>query len=162
MASMWCYWGNFRITKMFPVNPYGLTLGQLYNCLDDFHNCFISDALRAFSKCPFNGISETFDKFLCWDLRSMYFHNCLWLWFLVCCVCSSEFFPSFRGVTEWLVPQLGLWIIFQTVPSLRWGLCVNLKRRWDVKVLELGDDFRNSVRDVSRGWSEKRFKNLLW
>lgn len=73
-----------------------LTLGQLYNCLDDFHNCFISDTLRAFSKCPFNGISETFDKFLCWDHRSMYFHNCLWLLFLLCCVSSSEFFSSFQ------------------------------------------------------------------
>lgn len=37
-----------------------LTVGQFYNCLDDFHNCFISYALRAFSKCHFNGISETF------------------------------------------------------------------------------------------------------
>lgn len=152
-------WGNFRITKMLAGNPYGLTLGQLHNCLDNFHNCFISDALWAFSKCPFHVITETFDKLLWWGLRSIYFQNCLWLWFLVCWICSSEFFPSFRGVTEWFLGwSFGWFFKFFLALSLRWSLWDNLKGLLDVKVPALGSVYGNVVRNVSPVWSGKRFK----
>lgn len=171
MAMLWHYrslpkwllcgviWGSFRVTKMFTVNPYGLTLGQLHNCLDNFHNCFISNALWAFSKCPFDGITETFDKLLWWGLRSIYFQNRLWLWFLVCWICSSAFFPAFRGVTEWFLGWgFGWFFKFFLALSLRWGLWVNLKWLLDIKIPELGRVFRNIVGNVSQVWSEKCFK----
>lgn len=98
-----------------------LTVGQFYNCLDDFHNCFISYALRAFSKCHFNGIAETFlINFFAGTVDLCIFVTAFGCGFW-CAVSVVQifFFSAFRGVTEWLVPGLGFWIIFQIVLSFR-------------------------------------------
>lgn len=158
MASMWCYWGNFRLTKMFPVNPYGFDSRAAFQLPWWFSQLFHQWLPWGhFLNVPSMGSLRLLINFFAGTLDLCIFITAFGCGFWCALSVDQNFFPAFRGVTEWLVPGLGLQIIFQIVLFFRWELWADLKWLWDIEALELGDVFRNTLREVSQGWSEKCF-----